>query len=126
MNAKVEPGRDSEAVLYEAPDHYSNDEVTVGTAADLAANTVVGKITSSGKYVAYNPGASDGSETAAGMIRVAAAAAAADVVGVRAVVRHARLNRAALQWGAGVTTAQHRTDAIADLKALGVLVTDAH
>ncbi len=54
----------------EAPGKLSRDvvPVTVGAGVTLPAGLVLGKITATSKYVAYNNGASDGSETAAGIL----------------------------------------------------------
>jgi len=54
----------------------------IGTAADLVAGTVVGRITASGKLVAYAAGNANGSETPVGVLMEDAAAAAADVEAV--------------------------------------------
>lgn len=68
-----------EFLISEAPGSRSREEVTIAAAAGaLQAGTVLGKITASGKYVAYNNGASDGSEVAAGILYAAAPDLAAD------------------------------------------------
>ncbi len=41
----------------------------VAAAGNLAAGTVLGRITASGKYTAYNNGATNGSEVAVGILR---------------------------------------------------------
>ena len=55
---------------------------TIGTEADLVAGTVLGRITASGKLVAYNSGNADGSEHPVAVLLEDAAAAAADVEAV--------------------------------------------
>ena len=57
----------------------TRETITVGTAANLAAGTVLGKITASGKYVQVNLAKDDGSQTVAGILVQDAAAATADV-----------------------------------------------
>lgn len=42
--------------------------VTIASGNNLAAGTVLGKVTASGKYVAYASGASDGSENPVGVL----------------------------------------------------------
>ena len=42
-----------------------------GAAADVASGTMLGKITASGKYAEYAPGASDGTETCVGILKSA-------------------------------------------------------
>lgn len=99
---------------------YSRDDITVVSGQNLAAGTVLGKITASGKYTAYDPTASTGQEAAAGVLLFAVNATSADTAGV-AIVRHAIVAKEGLIWGAGVTTTSHKTAAYASLKALGVL-----
>lgn len=80
--------------------YYVNDwgmesllSVTIDT-GDLAAGTVLGKITASGKYVAYNDGASNGSEVAVGILVNDVDASSEDKLGsmqVFGVVRESRL-----------------------------------
>lgn len=58
-----------EFILSEGNGSISREEVTIAAAAGaLAAGTVMGKITASGKYVAYSNAAADGSEVAAGIL----------------------------------------------------------
>ncbi len=55
---------------------------TIGTAADLVAGRILGRITASGKYVAYAAGNADGSENPVAVLQEDADAAAADVEAV--------------------------------------------
>jgi hypothetical protein len=52
---------------------------TIGNAADLVVGTILGRITATGKLVAYDAGNVDGSENPVAVLMEAAAAAAADV-----------------------------------------------
>jgi hypothetical protein len=61
---------------------YNRETVTVASGNALADGTVVGKITASGKYAAYDADAVDGSETAAGVLMGDVDASGADAVGV--------------------------------------------
>ena len=59
----------AEFILSEGNGQISREQVTIAAAAPaMAAGTVVGKITASGKYVPYNNSATDGSEVAAGIL----------------------------------------------------------
>lgn len=112
--ALTEARRTGEFLISEANGTISREEVTVAAAASaLVAGTVMGKITASGKYVAYSNGAADGSEAAAGILYAAVADSAADQKAVL-IVRHAEV-------------AENRLTGIdangkADLLALGVIV----
>ena len=67
-------------VVSEASNQRSRSEVVVAqTGAAIASGTVLGKITASGKYKPYASGASDGSQTAVGVLYQALPAATGDV-----------------------------------------------
>jgi hypothetical protein len=85
----------------------------------LAAGAIFGKITSSGKYAVYDPAASDGTQTPAGVLWDAVDATAADTKGV-GIVRDAEINSSEVVWKAGLTAAQQATG-IAKLADLGVI-----
>jgi len=72
----------AEFLLSEANGTQSRDQITVASGQNLTAGTVIGKITADGKYAAYADGASDGTETAAGIILADVDASAADAEGV--------------------------------------------
>ena len=56
-------------VLHEETSRYSRDVAVVpANTPALAAGTVLGKVTASGKLVAYSNSASDGSEVAAAIL----------------------------------------------------------
>ena len=75
---------------------------TTASGQDLAALSVVGRVTASGEIVLCNPGASDGSQNPIGVTVTAvdASAAAAPV----AVFRSGMFNPDALTWHAGFDT----------------------
>ena len=106
---------------YEAPNLYSRDTVTVAAGQTLALATVVGIETATAKVVQLNPVATDGSEMAVGVLIVDVDAAAADRTDGINVARHAIVADHALIWPASITPAQ-KVVAIAQLKALGILV----
>ncbi len=67
-----------------ADDNYGPAQITktIGTAADLVAGTILGRITASGKLVAYASGNSNGSENPVAVLMADTAAASADVEAV--------------------------------------------
>ena len=68
-----------EFIVSEANGTRSREQVTLAAAAAaLPGGQVLGKITASGKYVAYSNVAVDGSEAAAAILYAAAADSAAD------------------------------------------------
>ena len=120
MPVQAEPNYLGDWLKFEEDNHYSRDEVIVASGQNLAAGTVVGVITASGKVTQLAPGASDGSQNAAGVLLNAVDATAGDQPGV-IVARHAICSDKGLIWPASITGPQKAT-AISQLKALGVLV----
>jgi hypothetical protein len=86
----------------------------------MVAGQLLGKITASGKFVAYAPGASDGSETFAGILWDDVADSAADQKAVR-VYRDQAVNGNALAGYSALTTPQ-KTALLAAAKAMGIII----
>jgi hypothetical protein len=107
------------AIKYEAPQSYSRDDITVVSGQNLAANTVLGKITASSKYTAWAPGAADGSQNACAVLVSPVNASAADAPGV-AIARHAIVAAGSLVY-AGTPTDPQKATALAALRALGIV-----
>jgi hypothetical protein len=108
-------------MLFEENSFYSRDEVTIASGADLEPGTVLGQITASGKYIACDHAAVDGSEVAKAVLYTPAAAATADVTNAVVIARHVRVRRFGLTFDANFTTATQRDGAVAELKAVGIL-----
>lgn len=106
---------------YEAPNLYSRDRVTVVAGQTLPLGAVVGMVTATGKVKQIDPSATDGSQYAAGVLMQAVDAALAERPDGLMVARHAIVADHALQWPTSITTAEQQA-AVAQLKALGVLV----
>ena len=98
---------------------YHIDQITVASGQNLQAGAVLGRLTSGGNYVAFNPAASDGSQNAAGILVPACNATGGATVS-RALLRGpAMVNRNDLVFGGGVNGTQQNT-AVAALLALGI------
>jgi hypothetical protein len=123
MAAKTEGFHTGEFLLGPGPGNESRDNATVTVQDDttLAPGTVLGKV--SGKYVPFDQDASDGSETAAGILYDALTndgVAPADYAGV--VIDYAcEVRGADLTWPSDIEAGE-KTTAIADLLALGIKV----
>ncbi|SEO89993.1 Bacteriophage lambda head decoration protein D [Salinihabitans flavidus] len=101
---------------------YTRDTVTVASGAGkLAPGTVLGKITTGGKYTVLTPGATNGSQNAAGILWGPADATDADAPGVVLVRGPAIVNRHEIAFPDGATEAQITTATTA-LAALGILL----
>ncbi len=93
---------------------YSRDEVVISsTAGALVPGTVLGKVTATGEYVAYNNGATDGSEVARAINLFVVADSAADQ-------KTTVITRAAEVMGSALTGLD--TAGKADLLAAGIVV----
>ena len=115
-----EPARTGEFILSEANGARSRENVTLAQGHKLAPGTVLGIVASSGEYVPLNPGATDGSENAAGLLYDAVDSTDASVA-VAVVVRDAEVKGDLLIWPDGITDAQ-KAAAEAALQAAGLIV----
>lgn len=91
--------------------------VAAGAAPGLAAGTILGRLTAGGNYVAYDPGASTGAQTIAGILFEAAVGTVKKTI----VNKDCEVNGAHLVYQAGANDAAKAT-ANAALRALGVIV----
>lgn len=94
-----------------------------GTPAQAGDTFLLTVAPGSGKYVAHDPTGNDGRQNAAGILFAGRDATAADKKALAHVRGPMRVNANELVWGANVTTNQHKLDALAELKALGILAT---
>ena len=109
---------------YEAPNLYSRETAVITAGQHLALGTVLSRKTADGKLYALVPGASDGTETAVGVLATDTDATLVDREDAVLIARHAIVSRPAVIWPAGITPAQKAT-AEAQLAGLGVLVRNA-
>ena len=109
-------------LVWEVLRDYTRETVTIASGAGkLEPGTVLGKITTGGKYTVLTPGASNGSQNAAGILWVGVDATDADAAGVVILRGPAIINRHELVWPEGATEAQI-TAATTALAALGILL----
>jgi hypothetical protein len=116
-----EPMTLGDLLKYEAPNLYSRDEVVIGAGQTLALGAVVGRVTATREIVAFDPTASDGRETVAGVLIEAVVTAATERRRSVIVARHATVFGGALVLPTSLTSEQTAA-ALAQLAALGVLV----
>jgi hypothetical protein len=109
-------------LVWEVLRDYTRDTVTVASGAGkLEPGTVLGKITSGGKFTALAPAATNGSQTAAGILWAGVDASAADTPGVVLLRGPAIVNRHEIVWPEGATEVQI-TAATTALAALGLIL----
>lgn len=120
MAVLTEGKRAADFVVSEASGTRSRDVITIAQSAVLEPGTVLGKVTATAKYVALDPAAATGAETAAALLRSGVDATAADLSAV-VILRDAEVNGAELVWP-GVITPEQKAAAVADLAAIGIIV----
>lgn len=122
MTTVLSEGKHDGGFLVSEGNHtISREEILIAGGQNLQAGAVLGKITASGKYKAYDNAASDGSQTVAGILF--GAVDASDVAEARgtAIVRNAEVNAAELVWLDSLDSGEQET-ALAALKStLGII-----
>lgn len=109
-------------LVWEVLRDYTRETVTIASGAGkLAPGTVLGKITTGGKYTGLAPSATNGSQNAAGILWAGVDASATDALGVIVLRGPAIVNRHEIVWPEGATEAQI-TAATTALAALGILL----
>jgi hypothetical protein len=109
-------------LVWEVMRDFTRETVTIASGAGkLEPGTVLGKITTGGKYTVLTPGASNGSQNAAGILWSGVDATDADAAGVVILRGPAIANRSEILFPEGATDPQIAT-ATAALAALGILL----
>ena len=109
-------------LIWEVLRDYTRETVILASGAGkLAPGTVLGKITTGGKYTTLSLGASNGSQNAAGILWGHTDATDADAPGVVLVRGPAIVNRHEIVWPEAATEAQIAT-ATSALAALGIML----
>ena len=109
-------------LVWEVLRDYTRETITVVSGAGkLEPGTVLGKITTGGKYTCLAPSATNGSQNAAGILWAGVDASAADASGVVVLRGPAIVNSHEIVWPYGATEAQI-TAATTALAALGIIL----
>ena len=109
-------------LVWEVLRDYTRETVTITSGAGkLEPGTVLGRITTGGKYTSFAPGASNGSQNASGILWDSVDASAADTPAVMLLRGPAIVNRQDLVWPDGATEAQITTATTA-LASIGIIL----
>ena len=109
-------------LVWEVLRDYTRETVTLASGAGkLAPGTVLGKITTGGKFTVLTPSATNGSQNAAGVLWGGADTTDADAPAVVLVRGPAIVNRHEITWPEAATQAQITTATTA-LAALGIVL----
>jgi hypothetical protein len=106
-------------IITELERGLSRKSVTVAAGNNLIVGTVLGKLTETGNYTPYTPGASDGSEKARALL-IYAVDATAGAAAAQVIALNANVNAHELEWG--MASADDIAAGIADLDDAGVKV----
>ena len=115
----TEPANLGDLLKYEAPNLYSRDTMTVASGQVLALGAVVGRVTITGKVKALDPVATDGTQSAIGVLLQACDATGADQK-VVVLARHCIVHDEFLVFPGSATTLQ-KNAALEQLKSLGIV-----
>ena len=109
-------------LIWEVLRDYTRETITLASGAGkLAPGTVLGRITTGGKYTGLAPAATNGSQNAAGILWADVDATDADAPGVVILRGPAIANRHEIVWPEAATEAQITTATTA-LAALGIIL----
>ncbi len=109
-------------LIWEVLRDFTRETVTISSGAGkLAPGTVLGKVTTGGKYATLAPAATNGSQNAAGILWAGVDATNADAAGVVILRGPAIVNRHEIIFPEGATEAQITTATTA-LAALGIIL----
>lgn len=109
-----------EHIVSEAHGTRSREQGVLASGENLVAGAVVGRITANGNFVAVSPGASDGSEVAAGIL-FEAKDASAEASPCLVHVRDCEVDADAITWPDAIT-APEQAAATAQLVAAGIIL----
>ena len=109
-------------LVWEVLRDYTRETVTIASGAGkLEPGTVLGKITTGGKYTTLAPAATNGSQNAAGILWDKVDASTSDAPGVVVLRGPAIVNRHEIIWPDGATEAQI-TAATTALATIGIIL----
>jgi len=109
-----------EFIVSESNGSRARETGTLLSGENVVAGELLGKVTLSGKYAAYDNGASDGREDVAGIAFDNTDATGGDVAGIVIIARDAEVRGSDLTYNTSV--GGEITTANAELKALGLIV----
>jgi hypothetical protein len=122
MNTLIEGKHPGGFLVWEVLRDYTRETVILASGTGtLVPGTVLGKITTGGKYTGLAPAATNGSQNPAGILWGPADATSADAPGVVILRGPAIANRTELVWPEGATEAEISAATTA-LSALGILL----
>jgi hypothetical protein len=119
MSTYLQPRASAAFLITELDRYLSRRAVTIAAGNKLIVGAVLGKLTATGHYAPYSPGADDGSERASAILIYAVDATAGDMA-AQVIAANANVNAHELEWGAA--NSEEIAAGVADLAEVGVKV----
>ena len=116
----TEPKHLGDLLKFEAENLFSRDAVEAAAGEVLSIGSVVGRVSSNRQIKAFDPSATDGTETPVGVLINPVNSPALPVPSVL-IARHAALAEPAVVWPASISVSD-KAQATAQLQALGILI----
>ena len=124
MSVMTQPNDLADLLRFEAESRYSRERMTLAAGNNLTLGAVIATDSATGKIAPLDPADTGSLNQASGVLINDCNATSTDNPDALVVVRHAIVLRDALIWPAAIT-AEQKAAAIAQLRALGILVRDA-
>ena len=124
MPVLTEPPSMGDVLKYEVNPNYTREVVTLLAGLPYPVGSVLGKISTSGKYTLSPATGADGSQVATAVLLYAVDATLADAVGIVVTRGPAIVSRAALAYEATVNDAAKISAKVTQLAAVGIVARD--
>ena len=125
MTVLTQPPSIGNVLKYEVNPNYTRDTVTLLIGMPYPAGSVLGKITSSGKYKLATSGGADGAQTALAVLLYAVDATLADATGIVVARGPSIVSRAGLAYDATVNDGAKIATKLGQLAAVGIIARDS-
>ncbi len=120
MTVAIEQNNLGDLLKFEVANLYSREEVTVAQGQNLLLGTIVGRDSKTEFLKILNPGATDGTQNAIGVVIADVNAISANTKGV-IITRDAILADHAIMWPANIPP-DKKTAAIKQLESRGIII----
>lgn len=124
MTVLTKPPSAGDVLKYEVEPNYTRDTVTLLAGMPYPVGSVLGKITTGGKYKLATSGGTDGAQTAVAVLLYAVDATLADAQGIVVARGPSIVARPALAYDASVNDAGKISTKIGQLAAVGIIARD--
>ena len=124
MTVLTQPPSPGDVLKYEVNPNFTREVVTLLAGKPYPVGSVLGKITTGGKYKLATSGGTDGAQTAVAVLLYAVDATLADAQGIVVARGPAIISRAELAYDATVNDGAKITTKLGQLAAVGIIARD--